>query len=331
MLIAKRAGLSVITILFTITVIFFLLRLSPHDPEITTLNSLLASGVPRSVAVTRVEILYGPNPKGPIIIQYFQYLWGLLHGKLGQSYVFPDTPIPVLIAKSLPWTVLTGGLSIGAMFIIGVASGAVAAFRRNGLFDKIMSPTASVISGIPNYLVGTILLYVFAVLLGWFPMQGAYSPTVHTGLNFPFIFSALYHAVLPIGAYAVSGIGYYVLMMKANTVSTLGDDFVTGARGYGIPQRKIMIEYVAPNSILPMVTHVVLSISVILGGSIFVETIFSYPGIGYLFGIASGSYDYALMQAEFLMMATIIVAANFAADLIYVRIDPRIHLEDVMG
>ncbi len=325
----RRIGLSLLMVVLTISMIFVLLRVSPHNPAFTALQGLMAKGIPYSIASERVKIEYNINFSTPLYVQYLTYLWQLLHGNLGHSYLFPTTPIALVVLHALPWTVFSVGIALVMMFVSGVAMGAIAAFNRQGWFDKIISPVSSILSGLPNYITGTILLYFFAALLGWFPLTGAYGTGTVPGLNFPFIFSALYHVVLPAGAYAISGFGYYVLMMRSNTVSTLNEDFVVGARARGIPRERIMSRYVAPNSILPMVTHVVLALAGMLGGSVFVEAIFSYPGVGQLFGLAAGAYDYPLMQAEFLFLSSTVIFANLLADLLYMKVDPRIRLEDV--
>ncbi|WP_284285696.1 ABC transporter permease [Alicyclobacillus fastidiosus] len=198
-----------------------------------------------------------------------------------------------------------------------------------GWLDQILTPVSSVLNGLPNYLIGTLLLFFFTVIVRWFPSQGAYSPNVVVGFNLPFILSVARHAILPVCSYVISSFAGWVLLMKSNTISVLGENFIAGARTHGIPERRIMLRYVAPNSILPMVTNVILSIAFLFGGSIFVESIFNYPGIGYLFSQASANSDYALLQALFGVLTITVIVANFIADILYTRLDPRITLEDI--
>lgn len=329
-MILKRLGLTVLMIWLTITVIFFLVRVTPGNPAVIQLHLLMARGMPYNQALQRVDVMYDINLSVPLWLQYVDYILGLFRGDLGQSTMYPGTPIIVLIGETLPWTVFTVGLSLIVQFLIGVVLGTIAAYRRGGWLDQLFTPVSSVLSGLPNYLTGTILLYFFAVVFQWFPMQGAYSASVTPGFNFPFIGSVLYHAVLPVGSYVISGFGMYFLLMKSNTVSTLGEEFIAGARAHGVPSRKIMLSYVGPNSVLPLVTHFVLSLGFMFGGSVFVESIFSYPGIGLLFGTATGNVDYSLMQALFGILTVIVIVANLLADLLYLKLDPRISLKDVV-
>lgn len=325
----RRVALMIFLIWLTVTVTFFLIRLIPGNPVRLQLLQFVSQGMSYQEAMRHVELLYGTNINEPVWLQYIQYLGGLVQGKLGHSLLFPNLTILQLIQNTLPWTVFTVATAILVSFVIGVILGTIAAYRRGGWLDQVMTPGSSLLNGLPNYLVGTILLYVFAVLLHWFPTAGAYSPTVTPGMNWPFIISVVDHAVLPISSYVVAAVGGWYLLMRSNTISVLSADFISGARSHGVRDGTVMLRYVAPNAIFPIVTNVVLSIAFHFGGSVFVETIFNYPGIGYLFGQASANSDYSLLQALFGVLAIIVIFANFITDILYTLIDPRIKLEDI--
>ena len=329
MALVRRVLLMLGLIWAVLTVTFFMIRLVPGNPVKLQLLNDIAQGMNYAQALHEVEILFDVNLKQPLFVQYLGYLGGLLHGDLGKSVMFPQTPIAGLIAQTLPWTLFTVTSSIIVSFVIGVVLGTAAAYRRDGWLDKLITPSSSVLNGIPNYLVGTIVLFVFAVVLRWFPTQGAYNPAVPVGFTPAFIGSALYHGVLPIASYVISSWALWYLLMKSNTVSVLGADFINGARAHGVPERRIMLGYVAPNAMLPLVTGVVLQLAYHFSGSVLVETIFDYPGIGYLFTQAALNSDYSLLQALFGVLAVIIIVANFIADILYTKLDPRIHLEDI--
>jgi peptide/nickel transport system permease protein len=326
----KRFALMVFLIWCTVTATFFLIRLIPGNPVEMQVLALVKTGIPYALAVKKVSVMYDINVSQPLMVQYLNYIGGLFHGDLGQSVLFPNASITQLIGETLPWTVFTVGASLVISFVFGVVLGTVMAYRRGGWLDKIMTPIASVLQGVPNYLVATIMLFVFAVVLRWFPSQGAYSPNVTVGFNLPFIASVLRHAVLPISAYVFTSFAGWLLLMQSNTVSVLGQDFIAGARSHGIGEGRIMLRYVAPNSILPMVTNFVLSIALMFGGSVLVESIFTYPGIGFLFAQATANSDYDLLQALFGVLTICIIVANFVADILYTRLDPRITMEDIV-
>ena len=329
MALLRRVLLMLGLIWAVLTVTFFMIRLVPGNPVKLQLLNDIAQGMNYAQALHEVEILFDVNLKQPLVVQYFGYIGGLVHGDLGTSVMFPQTPIAGLIAETLPWTLFTVVSSIIVSFLVGVALGAAAAYRREGWLDKLITPSSSVLNGIPNYLVGVIILFVFAVVLRWFPTQGAYNPAVPVGFNLAFIGSALYHGVLPIGAYVLTTWPLWYLLMRSNTVSVLGADYIGGARAHGVSERRIMLGYVAPNAVLPLVTQVAVVIALHFSGSVLVETIFDYPGIGYLFTTAALNSDYSLLQALFGVLAVIIIFANFVADILYTKLDPRITLEDI--
>lgn len=328
-MILRRIGLAILMIWMTVTATFFIVRLMPGNPATFELHVLIKRGVPYNMALQRVTLLYGINLHQSLWTQYGHYVSHALHGNFGNSLLYPDVPVMRLIGKALPWTVFTVGMALLLSFVIGVALGTYAAYRRHGWLDKILTPTAAVLNGIPNYLTGTILLFVFGVVLGWFPQNGPYSASITPGFSLSFLVSVARHAVLPITAYVLSQWGGWYLLMKGSTVSTLGKDYIVGARSFGIRPNTVMKDYVAPNSILPMFTNLVLSIGFMFGGSVFVESIFSYPGVGYLFGSSVSGRDYPMMQGLFAILTVAIILSNLLADLVYVRLDPRISLEDV--
>lgn len=324
----RRVGLALVMIWMTVTATFFIVRLMPGNPATFELHVLLKRGVSYNMALQHVKTLYGINLHQSLLVQYLQYVDNALHGNFGDSILYPDIPVIHLIGKALPWTVFTVGTALLTSFLIGVSLGTVAAYRRHGWLDRLLTPLAAILNGVPNYLTGTILLFVFGVVLGWLPQNGPYSAAITPNVSLAFLISVLRHAILPIGAYVISQWGSWFLLMKSSTVSTLGTEFIVGARSYGIAPSVVMREYVAPNSMLPLFTNLVLSIGFMFGGSVFVETIFSYPGIGYLFSSSVSGRDYPLMQGLFAVLTVAVIISNLVADLLYVKLDPRITLED---
>lgn len=169
---------------------------------------------------------------------------------------------------------------------------------------------------------------MFAVNLRWFPIAGGYDPTLTPGFNWPFIASVIAHSTLPVIAYTFENTASWALAMKGSAVSVLGEDYITAARARGLKDRRIITSYVGRNAMLPMITALAISLGAMLGGSTLIENIYSYPGIGRFNAEALTRRDLGLMQGLFLFQAIAIIFANFFADLIYTRLDPRIKLED---
>ncbi|MCL6443656.1 MAG: ABC transporter permease [Alicyclobacillus sp.] len=320
----RRVGLAIIMVIVVTTAIFFLVHLMPGNPYDVLVNQLIHQGVNRTQAENQVKALFGYEPNAPLVQQYFQYVRLLLHGSLGTSLMYPGQPVLQLIAKAVPWTVLVVAVSLLISFAIGTLFGALAAYLRGSWFDHLITIGSSLLNGIPQYLTGILLFYFFAVILRWFPMGGAFGGQVTPGWNFGYIGSVLHHAILPIAAFVISSFSGWALSMKSNTISVLGEDFITAAKAMAIRERYIILQYVSKNAILPLFTGLVLSIGFIFGGSLFVEQIFNYPGLGYLFTQATYGRDFPLLEGCFLLLTVAVIFSNLAADLLYSKLDPRI-------
>lgn len=322
--IARRLLISLVLIYVVITVTFFLVHLLPGSPYTLMVNQLVKQGYNRVQAEQQAAALFGYQVNTPILRQYVAYMGQLLHGNLGTSLMYPGQPVLRLILRAVPWTVFIVLVSLVASFGIGVLIGTLSAYRRGGWFDRIATILTSLLNGVPQYLTALLLFYFLAILAALFPIGGAYAPGYAPGLNLGFFLSALYHAILPMTAFLLSSFAGWSLSMKSNTVSVLGEDFITAARAMAIDERHIVTSYVARNAILPQFTTFVLSIGYMFGGALFVEQIFNYPGLGQLFLMGTNNRDFPLMEGCFLLLTVTVVMANVAADLLYSRIDPRI-------
>lgn len=323
--ILKRVGTSIFMIWLVTTIIFFLIRLMPGNPMDYMLMQLISM---RSMSVeeaTRlVQSYFGFNPNEPLSVQYINYFKGLLSGNLGQSILFPGTPVGQLLGQSVPWTAFIVGVSLLISFMLGISLGTSIAYARGTRLDNILSLLGSITNSIPNYIVAILLVYIFGGLLHLFPMRGAYGTDVTPGFNLRFILNVIYHGILPIASYVITSFGGWMLSMKGSTTSVLGEDYIMAAKAKGIPARKIKSSYVRRNAILPLFTNLTLSIGFMLGGALFIETTFSYPGVGYYLSTSVSGRDYPLMQGCFLLITVAVILANLVTDLTYSRLDPRI-------
>jgi len=323
--ILKRLITAIFMIWLITTLIFFLIRLMPGNPMDYMLMQLISM---RSMSVEDatklVQVYFGFNPKEPLIVQYINYLKGLLAGNLGQSILFPGTPVGQLLGQSVPWTVFVVGASLIISFLLGIYLGTSIAYVRGSRFDNVLSLLGSVTNSVPNYIVAVLLVYIFGGLLHIFPMRGAYGTNVEPGFNLKFILDVIYHSILPVSSYVITSFGGWMLSMKGSTVSVLGEDYIMAAKAKGIPASKIKRSYVRRNAILPLFTNLTLSIGFMLGGALFIETTFSYPGVGYYLSTSVSGRDYPLMQGCFLLITVAVILANLITDLTYSKLDPRI-------
>jgi peptide/nickel transport system permease protein len=320
----KRLLTAVFTIFIVISLSFFMVRVMPGNAMDVLRNQLMRQGGLTTQEVDQqVNALYGLQPTDPVWKQYLQFLSNAAHGNLGTSLTNRE-PVMHIIANALPWTVFSVGLSLIVSFVIGIAMGTAMAAFPAARITKFLTLAVSFISAVPNYLIALVLLYLLADTHRIFPQGGAYSVNVHPGWNFTFIGSAIEHAVLPVAAYAIVGFGGWALQMKGSAISVMGAEYVRAAEARGLRPRRIAQSYIGRNSMLPQVTLLALSLGFMFGGSVFIEQLFNYPGIGYYLVTAVGNRDYSLMMGCFVLITISVVIANLLVDLIYPLVDPRI-------
>lgn len=320
----ERIVLILLTIFMAVTFTFLIIRWMPGDPVAQlAMNYVQQNGVPYEQAYKQASITLNYDPKVPVIIQYKKYISKLMKGDLGESMMY-RMPVIQVIAAALPWTLFILSIALFLSFLIGVLLGMYIAWKRKTILDPLVSTYASISNAIPDYILGMILIIVFASNLKLFPTRGAYDSSVIPGFNGPFILNALYHAVLPVASYVLTGLGGWALSMKGNAISVLGEDYIMSAKARGLSDRRIITTYVGRNAMLPLVTSLAISFAMMFGGSPLVENIFVYPGIGYFFNQAIIRRDYALMQGLFLMTTIAVVLANLVAELLYSVLDPRV-------
>lgn len=313
-------GVVMIWVVTTFT--FVLVRLMPGDPVQTQYEKLLAQGVSAEQARAQVQVTYGFVPHGSWISQYGDYLWKLLHFDLGKSVSAQGVSVTTEVLGAAKWTiglVLAGTL---LSFVIGVVLGVIAAMKREGHVGSILSLIGSLLHGIPQYVMALVLVTFLTVKLKLFstgPVNGLIDP----GFNGPYLASIISHAVLPAAAFALSSFGGYLLTMKSSVVSVLGDDFILASELRGI-KPSIIFRYVARNALLPLFTVLALSLGFMIGGAVFIEHAFNYPGMGAMLIDSIGNRDYSEMSGAFLLITGAVILANIAADLLYSAIDPRV-------
>jgi len=172
--------------------------------------------------------------------------------------------------------------------------------------------------------VAYLLVFLFSVTLGWLPARGAYSTATTMGFNLPFITDVLRHAVLPVLAFFLTTVSGWILSMKANSLSILGEDYITYAQVRGLSNRRILLSYLSKNAILPMITNLAISFGLLFGGSPLIENLFLYPGVGYFLNNAIAKRDYTLMQGMFFVIIIMVVASSLIAEFLYKYLNPRL-------
>ena len=288
-------GVSLIT--------FWLLYILPADPVRQIAGR---SATPEVVENIRRQL----GLDQPIWVQYGRYLWGLLHGDMGRSYL-QRTDVASLIAARLPATLQLMVGAILAELVIGLTLGIVAALNRGRPLDTGLMVTSFVAVSAPQFVVALLLLYVFAVKLGWFPIGG---------------YGTLAHLVLPSVTLGIMGAGWYSRMMRSSMLDVMRADYIRTARAKGLSRPRVILRPALPNAILPIVAMIGMDIGIFMGGVVVVESVFVWPGIGQLAWQAIQRVDIPIIMGVTLTSAVAIVLGNLLADLIAPFIDPRIKL-----
>jgi ABC-type dipeptide/oligopeptide/nickel transport system permease component len=325
----RRTAFFVITLWAAVTLNFIIPRLQPGDPAESIVAQLSGQGTavdPQQIQAVRLML---GLPNESLIGQYWDYLGQLLRGDFGVSYTYFPYSVTHMIGEALPWTLVLVGITQLLGFAIGTTLGAFAAWRRNSRFDSIVTLGSQFIGALPFFWIAMLLLYFLSFQTGWFPDAGGFSADMTPSFSMAFIGDAAYHSVLPALAILITAPAGWIIGMRNNMVQSLGDDYTRLARAKGLRVRRIALMYGARVAILPNITGLALGLGAILGGTVLVETVFDYPGLGRLMIEAVTNRDYPLMQALFLFITTGVLLANLFADYLLGVLDPRVRKEAV--
>lgn len=326
--VVRRIVKSIITLLLVMSLSFFLLRFMPGNPIQAYITNLVSTQhLTYHEAKLRAEIMVPFDPDAPMWQQYLSYMWNLLHANLGTSIASPGTTVVSQVFTYLPWTLLSVGLGLLLSFIIGAGFGLVSAYLRGSIFDHVVTNVASFIEAVPDFVWAMTILVVGGVTLGLFDVssaRGTYTPGVTVGFNLEFISDVLYHASLPILVYVMTSFGTWMLTMKSSTIQVLDEDFVMVAKARGLHEARVASLFVGRNAVLPLFAQLAIAVGSVVGGSVLIEEIFQYNGVGYYLYASISQRDYPVMQGFILIMTAAVIAANLIADLLLSRIDPRI-------
>ena len=319
----RKIGFYLVALWAAVTLNFFIPRALPGSPVDAVLAKLALRGQVDPHTREAIEVMLGADNDRSLIQEYFAYLGGLFTGDLGVSVTYFPTPVSAVVGQSLPWTLILVGLATTFTFLLGMVLGTVAGWRRGTWLDSLI-PATTILQAVPYFWLALLFIYVLSVNLGLFPISGGYDYTlVRPAFDYPFLSNAVYYGFLPALTIVLSSLGGWLLGMRNMMVSTLSEDYILTAEAKGLSPRRVMIMYAARNAMLPSVSGFAISLGFVVSGSIVVETVFSYPGVGFTMLQAVQNNDYPLMQGMFLIITVSVLAANLVVDLLYGVIDPR--------
>ena len=314
--VAGKAVQALATLAFVLAFNFFMFRVMPGNPV-----ALLARS---NLHLTRAEQAEQIEEFGlgqPLPQQFVTYLGATLRGELGRSFI-SGRPVTEEIGGRIWPTVLLVGLSTLLSTIFGLLFGIWGAWRRGSSLDKGSLFGSLILYSVPEGWLGMMLLILFAGTLAWFPAGGYQDATGAGGIAH--MTDILNHLFLPALTLTLGYIGEYVIIMRSSLLEVMGDDYILTARAKGVKDTDVRRRHAVPNALLPTLTLVFYSFGFVLGGSVIIEAVFSWPGLGLLTYQAIGSLDYPIIQGIFLLYSAAVILFNLAADMTYGYLDPRI-------
>jgi peptide/nickel transport system permease protein len=320
-----RLVIFVITVFISITIVFVIPRLVPGDPlgAIAVKLSQVGGNLGSRALIDEYMRRFGLDKSIPE--QYLAYLVQLARGDMGYSISNFPTRVQDMLASALPWTIGLLTVTTVTSWLLGSLIGALSGWsggRSRTL--QVLVPVALVLYTTPYYILAIILVFLLAYLWPIFPLSGAYTVGIRPDLSLSFILDVIHHGMLPALSIILVSLGWWFLSMRSLIVTLKGEDYMLWAEAKGLPQRRIFWAYAFRNALLPQVTGLALSLGNIVAGALITETIFGFPGIGYLVYIAIKGLDFPVIQGCVLLVILSVATANLLLDLAYPLIDPRI-------
>lgn len=298
---ARRSGYMALILALSSVGIFYSLRFAPGDPTGTVLN-------PLTVAEVRAQIREELGLNEPVYQQYFVYMGNLFQGDLGHSLV-TGASIGELLKEHGKNSLILGFTALGLSYLLAVPLGVLAAVKRNSWLDQLSMGGAVLGMGMPNFWLALLLVWLFSLQLGWLPSAGC---------------CGVKHLILPVVVLAAEGTAVTLRMMRASMLEQLNQDYVRTLRAKGLPEWKIVGRHVLRNALIPVISLTGLRLGWIVGYTLIVETIFAWPGVGFLLVDSVLRRDYPVAQFFSLLLVFFVIAANWLSDIGYGLANPRI-------
>jgi oligopeptide transport system permease protein len=298
----RRILTSIPTLLVIITIAFFMMRIAPGGPF--DRERALPVEIERNV-------LKAYNLDQPLILQYRDYLLGILHGDFGPSFKYRDFTVAELLATGFPASLRVGGIAILLAVLVGITLGTLAALRQNSGFDHAVMATAMTGITIPNFVMAPLLTLIFGVYLSWLPVAGWND-------------GAPRNLILPVIALALPQIAYIARLTRGSMIEVLHTNYVRTARAKGLRERLVVVRHALKGALLPVVSYLGPATAQVVTGSVVIETIFGIPGMGRYFVQGALNRDYTLVMGTVIAYAVLIIALNLLVDLLYGLLDPKV-------
>jgi peptide/nickel transport system permease protein len=310
---AKRLSMTILVLLLVTLSLSLLVHIVPGDPAQTILGPRAS---PELIARVRSQM----DLDKPFYVQAWNFIWQVLHGSFGED-VFTGRPISMFIRRALPHTLILAWSSLGLAVLLGIPLGVYSATHPDSWVDRVTAVLSISFITVPSYVAGLFLLLIFAVRLRWLPAMGAGEPSDIVGY--------IRHLLLPAVSLAITWVGYLARLVRASLLEVLNETHIRAAKAAGIPRRLVFYKYALKNALIPTVATLAVGLGNLMGGAVFIELIFTRPGMGTLIYKAIQGRNYPVVRAGVFVVAILFVLANLAADLVYTYLDPRIQLDQI--
>lgn len=307
-MIIRRFGQLFLLLIGISFIVFMSMHLAPGDPA-----SMVAGPTATAEDIANVRDKLGLER--PVLVQYFDYVKGIVQGDLGMSFQY-NQPVSDLLFAAFPNTLQLAIAGIIVAIIIGLVTGVIAAIRHNTWVDGAATIAALVGVSIPNFWLGAILILIFAVHLGWFPVGGLSEPI--------WTLEGLKQIALPAITLGASAAAMISRMARSSMLEVIRSDYVRTARAKGVKERTVLLVHCMRNAMIPVITIVGVNFGLLLGGSIITENVFAIHGVGSIIIEAISKRDFPVVQGAVLLIAALFVIINLIVDIIYMYVDPRI-------
>jgi peptide/nickel transport system permease protein len=312
--IIRRLILGVIILWIVTLIVFFAMRLLPGDPLVIFMGQQASSGAMSQEQMESLRHEYGLDK--PIVVQYFNWMGGLLRGDLGTSIYYHED-VGKLLGQRFPITLHLGLLAFIISNVFGILLGLLAGIRRGTWIDAVATTVANIGITIPVFWLGVLLIYTLGLKFDWLPIYGYTSPMEDFWLNTRQI-------IMPVICLAITGMAYTARQMRSAVLEVIRQDYIRTAWSKGLQERTIILKHALKNSIIPVITLMGMGLGMVFGGAVLVETVFAIPGVGRLLVASVFAQDYVVVQSGTLVIAFIIILSNLIVDISYGWLDPRI-------
>jgi len=313
----KKILQAIFTTFVVLVFNYFLFRVLPGN----SLQMIMRNPKASAEAIEKTRILFGLNDAW--YVQFYVYFKNLLSGDFGLSFLYKEPVLHVIASRIIPTVIMVGIAQIIAI-VVGIFLGVVAAWRRGTKIDVVALSISLITYSMPTFWLGIVLISVFSVSLHLFPTSGMQTPGKSFDSSLEFIKDGALHLFLPVITLSLVLIGEYAITMRNSLLDVLTEDYMLTAKAKGFSDNYILKKHAIPNAMLPMITIIAINLGTIIAGTIQIETVFSWPGLGRLMYESLKNRDYPLLQGIFLLVTICVIIANLIADLAYSYIDPRV-------